>query len=69
MYEPTDRERLWIERLREKEEGEPEFVTKKKQEMIRLIEAGRGGEIEYDEWGEVHYFVDPDKNFVRRDKK
>jgi hypothetical protein len=61
VYEPNDLERRWIERLREKEEREPEFVTKKKQEMIRLIEAGRGDEIVYDEWGEVHYFVDPEK--------
>src|SRR5512147_1761430 len=60
-YEPTDRERRWIERLRETEKNEPEFVTKNKQEMIRLIEAGRSGEIEYDEWGEVYYPVDPEK--------
>jgi hypothetical protein len=61
MYKLTDWEERWIERLREKEELEPEFVTKAKQEMIRLIEEGRSNEIVYDEWGETHYFVDPEK--------
>jgi hypothetical protein len=61
VHKPTDWEQRWMERLREKEEQEPEFVTKRKQEMIRLIEAGRGNEIVYDEWGEAHYSVDPEK--------
>ncbi len=58
MSNLTDLELREIERLSQKEEDEPEFVTKRKQEMIALIKAGRIDEITRDEWGEVFYLID-----------
>ncbi len=55
MTNLTDEERREIERLSQKKEDEPSFVTKQKKDMIRLIKAGRMNEIRFDEWGEVYY--------------
>lgn len=62
MSNLTDLELREIERLSQKEEDEPEYVTKRKQEMIELIKAGRIDEITFDEWGEVFYFIDPNNS-------
>ncbi len=60
MQKLTYWEQKEIERLSKKEADEPEFVTKRKQEMIKLIKEGKSDEIMYDEWGEVYYPITPD---------
>jgi hypothetical protein len=58
----SDYERKEIARLSKREEDEPEFVTRVKKWMIAQIKAGNINEIDYDEWGEHYYLIDPDNS-------
>ena len=62
MSKLSAHEQREVERLSQKEKDEPAFVTQKKQAMIRLIKAGKFNDIEFDEWGEVYYPIDPENH-------